>query len=213
MNNQATTIDESILNQVDELENVSTYDLADVTDNPLEIEKPHFKEPEPEPEQQKTKKRGRPAKMSTPQVAPEPAKPWGLDETENFVNEPQYISEPSLENVKLTLDNIIPGDVLLTVIDKAMSVLLPLALNTVAGTKLKPADFKLTAEEKKTLKPSLEACAKTIPINFSNPWVALGVTAVAVYGAKTVDKINFDNIDAEDLGPKVERRGRPRKNN
>jgi hypothetical protein len=94
-----------------------------------------------------------------------------------------------------------------------MSVVLPLALNNLAGTKLKPSDLKLTADEKKQLKPSIEACAKTIPINFSNPWIALGITALAVYGAKTVDKINFDNIDADDFAPKTERRGRPRKNN
>lgn len=210
-------IDENLINEVEQIENLTNYDLTEIseTENETPAAESFFKEPEIIPEK---KKRGRPTKTPTP---PADKKPFGMTETdeqtfldqeqnEEFLKNDDAIS--SLEDTKISLNNLLPGDTLIVVLDKLMSVVLPLALNNIAGTKLKPSDLKLTAEEKKQLKPSIEACAKTIPINFSNPWTALGITALAVYGAKTMDKINFDNIDADDF-VKTERRGRPRKNN
>ncbi len=207
-------IDENLIDEIEQIESLTNYDLTEISETETPQGENFFKEPEIKEEK---KKRGRPSKTPAP---PAPAKPFGMTETEEQTFLDQEENEDfiktdagTLDDTKLSLNNLLPGDTLIIVIDKLMSIVLPLALNNIAGTKLKPSDLKLTAEEKKQLKPSIEACAKTIPINFSNPWTALAITAVAVYGAKTVDKINFDNIDADDLGPKTERRGRPRKNN
>lgn len=207
-------IDEKLIDEVEKIENLTNYDLTEISENETDAPaaESFFKEPEPTPEK---KKRGRPTKTPPP---PPPSKPFGLDEEEQTFIEQDENEEfikadtgSTLDDTKVSLNNLLPGDTLIIVLDKLMSVVLPLALNNLAGTKLKPADLKLTAEEKKQLKPAIEACAKTIPINFSNPWTALGITALAIYGAKTMDKINFDNIDADDLAPKTERRGRPKK--
>lgn len=204
---------ENLIDEIEKIENQTTYDLTEISET-NETNESFFKEPAPEPEK---KKKGRPNKQPAP---PADQKPFGMtpSDEQTFLDQEQNEeflknddASSSLDDTKITLNNLIPSDTLIVVIDKLMSVVLPLALNNLAGTKLRPSDLKLTAEEKKQLKPSLEACAKTIPINFQNPWVALGITAVAVYGAKAVDKINFDNVDADDLGAKVERRGRPRK--
>ncbi len=207
-------IDENLIDEIKEIENLTSYDLTEISETDAPADENFFKEPEIKEEK---KKRGRPSKTPAPIIQ----KPFGMTETDEqtFLDQDdneEFIKSDEgsiLDDTKLSLNNLLPGDTLIIVIDKLMSIVLPLALNNLAGTKLKPSDLKLTAEEKKQLKPSIEACAKTIPINFSNPWTALAITAVAVYGAKTVDKINFDNIDADDLGPKTERRGRPRKNN
>ena len=205
-------IDENLIDEVKEIENLTNYDLTEISETDTPTAESFFKEPEVTPEK---KKRGRPSKTPAP---PPVQKPFGLEENEQTFLEQdeneEFIKSDSgatLDDTKINLSNLLPGDTLIVVLDKLMSVVLPLALNNIAGTKLKPADLKLTAEEKKQLKPSIEACAKTIPINFSNPWTALGITALAVYGAKTMDKINFDNMDADDFAPKTERRGRPRK--
>lgn len=204
-------IDENLIDEIKEIENLTNYDLTEISETDAPADENFFKEPEIKEEK---KKRGRPSKTPAP---PADKKPFGMTETDEQTFLEQEANEEfikadtdTLDDTKLSLNNLLPGDTLIIVIDKLMSVVLPLALNNIAGTKLKPSDLKLTADEKKQLKPSIEACAKTIPINFSNPWTALAITAVAVYGAKTVDKINFDNIDADDF-IKTERRGRPRK--
>jgi hypothetical protein len=206
------TIEKTLIDEIEQIENLTSYDLNEISENDTPAAENFFKEPEIKEEK---KKRGRPQKTPVP---PPDKKPFGMTETDEQTFIEQEFNEDfikadegsTLDDTKLNLSNLLPADTLLVVIDKLMSVVLPLALNNLAGTKLKPSDLKLTADERKQLKPSIEACAKTIPINFSNPWVALGITAVAVYGAKTVDKINFDNIDADDF-IKTERRGRPRK--
>ena len=208
-------IEKQLIDEISEIENLTNYDLTEISETETPQDENFFKEPEIKEEK---KKRGRPSKTPAP---PAPSKPFGMTESDEqtFIDQEdneEFIKADTgstIDDTKISLNNLLPGDTLIVVLDKLMSVVLPLALNNLAGTKLKPSDLKLTADEKKQLKPSIEACAKTIPINFSNPWIALGITALAVYGAKTVDKINFDNIDADDFAPKTERRGRPRKNN
>jgi len=208
-------IEKNLIDEIEQIETLTNYDLTEISETETPQDENFFKEPEIKEEK---KKRGRPSKTPAP---PPASKPFGMTETDEqtFIEQDEneeFIKADTgstIDDTKISLNNLLPGDTLIIVLDKLMSVVLPLALNNLAGTKLKPSDLKLTADEKKQLKPSIEACAKTIPINFSNPWIALGITALAVYGAKTVDKINFDNIDADDFAPKTERRGRPRKNN
>lgn len=201
--------------QLNKLENLSAYDLNDVTAE-NETAGAHFIEPEtiePKPK----KGRGRPLKP----VPPQNNKVFGAPNAENdktFIEQEaaqEYILEDQEQAAgldgNLNLSHILPTDTFLVVVDKLMSVVIPFGLNKFAGGNFTPADFKLSADEKKTMKPPLEAALKTIKINLNNPWLMLSITAVAVYGAKVVDRVNFDNVGAGDIGGKTERRGRPRK--
>lgn len=56
------------------------------------------------------------------------------------------------------------------------------------GMKLKKTDLQLTEREKTTLTPILQKCLEQLMINFSNPWVALSVSLITIYGSKIVEK-------------------------
>jgi hypothetical protein len=182
-----------------ELLDAATIDGAAIYDlTQIETDEPHFKEPAKQEEPQKKERaKRRPSKP----VPPQNAQVFGEQDERTFLEQDEDThviqEEPNFESGKVALSDLLPADTLIVVLDKIMSIVLPLGINKLAGTKLKPSDFKLTADEKKTLKPALEAAARTIPINFSNPWVALAFVGVAVYGAKAVGHINFDNLDTE----------------
>lgn len=127
----------------------------------------------------------------------------GEDDKENdFLNEVKENPEV------ITAAQLIPSEAVLLMFDKGMSILFPLLINKVAGTKLRTDDFKLTAEEKKQLKTPLENCMKELKINISNPFVILGITAFAIYGGKAAAALDVTGGEVK----KADGRGRPRKN-
>jgi predicted secreted protein len=143
-------------------------------------------------------KRQRRIKAELNQANQAPAETWGSqDENANAQEEPT-------EAQGTTLASVFPSGGLVTVLDKLMSVLMPLSINAIAGTKLNKKDFALDASEKKAISPALDEAAKTIPINFNNPWVNLSVVLGGVYLGKTLQVINLDNM-GEDK-PKKQRR-------
>ena len=117
-------------------------------------------------------------------------------ESNLFTAEPENeegSSEKIEEEGKLTLNNVFPSGGLITVLDKLMSTLLPLAINSISKSKLSPQDFALDAQEKKAISPALDECAKTISLNFNNPWTNLGIIIAGVYGSKAIQLINFES--------------------
>lgn len=153
-------------------------------------------EPEAMPEAKPKRTRRTKAELNKPT---EPAETWGgsQDEETNTQEEPA-------EAQGTTLASVFPSGGLITVLDKLMSILMPLAINSIAGTKLNKKDFSLDASEKKAISPALDEAAKTIPINFNNPWVTLGVVLGGVYLGKTLQVINLDNL-GEDKPKKARR--------
>ena len=148
-------------------------------------EEPTAVEPEAPAEPKPKRTRRTKAEMKQPT---EPAEEWGnQDEETNTQEQPQ-------EAQATTLASVFPSGGLIAVLDKLMSVLMPLAINSIAGTKLNKKDFSLDASEKKAISPSLDEAAKTIPINFNNPWVNLSVVLGGVYLGKTLQVINLDNL-------------------
>jgi hypothetical protein len=130
----------------------------------------------------------------------------GDDEENEFIsdNEPKQ----PLNASHISAAQLIPTDAVLLMFDKGMSILFPFVLNKIAGTKLKTDDFKLTAEEKKQLREPLENCMKELKINISNPFVILGITALAIYGGKAANVLDVTGAEVK----KADGRGRPRKN-
>jgi hypothetical protein len=130
----------------------------------------------------------------------------GDDEESEFIsdNEPKQ----PLNASHISAAQLIPTEAVLLMFDKGMSILFPFVLNKIAGTKLKTDDFKLTAEEKRQLKEPLENCMKELKINISNPFVILGITALAIYGGKAANVLDVTGAEVK----KADGRGRPRKN-
>jgi hypothetical protein len=130
----------------------------------------------------------------------------GDDEENEFIsdNEPKQ----PLNASHISAAQLIPTEAVLLMFDKGMSILFPFVLNKIAGTKLKTDDFKLTAEEKKQLREPLENCMKELKINISNPFVILGITALAIYGGKAANVLDVTGAEVK----KADGRGRPRKN-
>jgi hypothetical protein len=130
----------------------------------------------------------------------------GDDDENEFIsdNEPKQPLNPS----HISAAQLIPTEAVLLMFDKGMSILFPFVLNKIAGTKLKTDDFKLTAEEKKQLREPLENCMKELKINISNPFVILGITALAIYGGKAANVLDVTGAEVK----KADGRGRPRKN-
>ena len=158
-------------------------------------EEPTAVEPEAPAEPKPKRTRRTKAEMKQPT---EPAEEWGnQDEETNTQEQPQ-------EAQATTLASVFPSGGLIAVLDKLMSVLMPLSINAIAGTKLNKKDFALDASEKKAISPSLDEAAKTIPINFNNPWVNLSVVLGGVYLGKTLQVINLDNM-GEDKPKKARR--------
>lgn len=191
----------------------SSFDLKETTPGPedkkeinaeelpeiTKIETPKdetYKDPEEETKEQtpaqETRRKLPPRKSTPPPVEFPPAQ----NESERVYSDEDQNSETVTEtaNEAATVASLFPGDALVTLLSKGLGVLIPLGINAMAGTKLTPKDFALTAEEKRTLKPAVENCAKQIPVNFENPWIMLGVSIVAIYGAKAADVINFEDL-------------------
>jgi hypothetical protein len=125
------------------------------------------------------------------------------DEKEN-----EFLNEVKQNPEVITAAQIIPTEAVLLMFDKGMSILFPFVLNKITGSKLKTDDFKLTAEEKRQLKEPLENCMKELKINISNPFVILGITALAIYGGKAANVLDVTGAEVK----KADGRGRPRKN-
>jgi len=130
----------------------------------------------------------------------------GDDEENEFISDNK--PKQPLNASHISAAQLIPTEAVLLMFDKGMSILFPFVLNKIAGTKLKTDDFKLTAEEKKQLREPLENCMKELKINISNPFVILGITALAIYGGKAANVLDVTGAEVK----KADGRGRPRKN-
>lgn len=118
-----------------------------------------------------------------------------LNNEQDLFSEPEpemeqdLFSESKDESEALTLNNVLPSESLILIVDKTFSTLLPLAINALSKSKLKSKDFELLASERKALKPALERVAKDIPIDFNNNWINLAIVLIGIYSAKTVNLI------------------------
>lgn len=132
----------------------------------------------------------------------------------------QFANWNGQTNVKL--NEILTGKVGLTVLDAVIPFLLVWALASFMDKKAKPSQFTTTAAEKSTLEPIIERCMASLNINFENPWIALAVSASAIYGSKFLAVATDENTPKIEKKPemvaqtgggvkKADGRGRPRK--
>jgi hypothetical protein len=85
------------------------------------------------------------------------------------------------------LGGLVQAKVVVEVFDALIPAVLVLAFLKLE-IDVKKTDFQLTAAEKNTLAPILEACLNSVNLDFSNPWTALAITMIAIYGGKALEK-------------------------
>lgn len=96
----------------------------------------------------------------------------GIDPDNPNKNQPNYgFIEPSIA---------------IGLIDSIVPAVIVFAYGMFMNKKIKPSLFILTAAEKKTLEPIIQACLKTIVIDLNKPWAALMVVGGAIYGGKVL---------------------------
>lgn len=63
------------------------------------------------------------------------------------------------------------------------------------GVKLRKSELQLTEKEKDTIAPILNKCLDTLMIHFDNPWTALIVTLITIYGSKVGEKFGVAMLE------------------
>lgn len=98
----------------------------------------------------------------------------------------QPTGNPGGQNV--SVGGMVDSKFAVNILDALLPALIVLAC-TKGGIKVKKTDFELTVKEKETIAPVLQQCLNSLMINFNNPWNALGVSLVVIYGSKTLEKV------------------------
>jgi hypothetical protein len=167
-------------------------------------------------------------------TAPEVVNNFGSD-TDFSLEDQDFFNELKGGRVEVETEspgnNVSPGNIdprlAVGLLDTMLTALLVIALRY-AGKDAKKSELKATEAEKRTLEPLIENCLKTINWNIDNPWSALAVSVVFIYGSKIL--VGWETLaDREDRGQEVREygehiapgaynqpvkrgRGRPRKN-
>lgn len=94
----------------------------------------------------------------------------------------------------VSLGSIVEARLCLEIIDSLIPAALVLIFHA-AKITLNKSVFQLTAKEKDTLSPVLQKCLESINLNFDSPWIALSVTAGAIYLSKIVEHGGKAKID------------------
>jgi hypothetical protein len=89
---------------------------------------------------------------------------------------------------------LIDGKLAVELMDALLPSLL-VALMAAIGAQMKKTDLQLTAREKSTLEPLMQKCMDQLMINFQNPFAALGVSMLVIYGAKVTEHGVIQIID------------------
>ncbi len=134
-----------------------------------------------------------------------------------------------IEDRSETGNTVSPGNIdprlAVTLLDTVLVAAFVLVLRY-AGKDAKKSELKATEAEKKQLEPILEKCLQQINWNIDNPWSALAVSALFIYGSKIL--VNWEDMNdretdqerpasfGDHLNPDAfnapkRKRGRPRK--
>lgn len=107
----------------------------------------------------------------------------------------------------VAVGELINGKFLTDIMDALLPALL-VVLAYAIGMQIKKSELQLTEKEKNTLAPLVQKCVDTLMINFNNPWTALGVSMLVLYGAKFAEKGGVAWVDklAEKIKPPAEKK-------
>lgn len=91
-----------------------------------------------------------------------------------------------LPGSSVALGGMIQGKVAIDLMDALLPSIIVLAFHRF-GLSVKKSQMQLTQGEKNTLEPIVNACLNSINLDFSNPWAALSVTLLVIYGGKAIE--------------------------
>jgi hypothetical protein len=102
----------------------------------------------------------------------------------------------------VAVGELINGKFLTDIMDALLPALL-VVLAYAIGMQIKKSELQLTEKEKNTIAPLVQKCADSLLLNFNNPWTALSVSLLVIYGAKFAEKGGVQWIDklAEKIKP------------
>lgn len=95
---------------------------------------------------------------------------------------------------RVPLGGMIESRVAIELIDALVPALL-VVLFRYAKMLVRKTDLQLSAKEKETLSPIVQACMDQLMLNFSSPWVALAVTGGMIYGSKVIEIMGTAQAD------------------
>lgn len=137
----------------------------------------------------------------------------------------EVLEEQTEQGNTVTPGNIDPR-LAVTLLDTVLVAAFVLVLRY-AGKDAKKSELKATEAEKRQLEPILQKCLSSVNWNIDNPWSALAVSALFIYGSKIL--VNWEDMEdrateqerpanfGDHLSPEAfnqvkRKRGRPRKN-
>lgn len=131
-------------------------------------------------------------------------------ETEEAANvETQAETQTETQAEKSTVNlSFIDAGTAINIIDSVLPNIICYAITLFFAKKVKPNNFSLTAQEKRTLEPLVKGCLEKMNFSTSDPFKALFITTTLIYGAKI---LQVDLLSQPEIIEKVETRGRPRK--
>lgn len=86
----------------------------------------------------------------------------------------------------LAAGQLVTGKVAVKMMDAVLPAIFVVAFAKL-GITVKKTALQLTQAEENTLVPVVQDCLNTINMNFSNPWQALAVTLLFIYGGKAIE--------------------------
>lgn len=105
----------------------------------------------------------------------------------DLANKPGGPTIPGTPGQSVALGGLVQGKIAVDLMDALIPALLVLLFKKLE-IDVKKTDFGLTAGEKNTLSPIVEACLNSINLDFSSPWTTLLISLVVIYGGKALEK-------------------------
>lgn len=105
----------------------------------------------------------------------------------DLANKPGGPTVPGTPGASVALGGLVQGKIAVDLMDSLIPAVLVLLFAKLEVT-VKKTDFQLTAGEKNTLAPIVEACLNSINLDFSSPWTTLLISLVVIYGGKALEK-------------------------
>lgn len=97
-----------------------------------------------------------------------------------------YAGRPGGAGASIPLGDLVGGKFAVDLMDAVVPTLFVLMFRQMK-IETKRTDMQLTEKEKNTLAPVVEACMRTIRIDFNNPWHTLGIGMCILYGTKAME--------------------------
>lgn len=134
----------------------------------------------------------------------------------------QPVQPQAIPGYSQKVHELIDGKFAVDIADLVASAIFALAFEYMYNAKIPRKEFQLAADEKKTFEPILHEIIKRMNIDMNNPYIALAVAGIAIYGSKVATVMNNNKEIIEEGKEKKEAgeapaekpkqgRGRPRK--